>query len=209
MAYFSVMGAFGYPLFVEFVPAAKPTHSVEKKGCRYVYSNERLIGLIIENYPSSLNLKPGVLNTLSQELKTFLATLEWPAGDEYLPVINGGYTVVQIEKSEVVEGTHLHHCTVTDGNRHLSLICGAANAQVGLVTVLAEVNTRVANGSLILPTVIQGIPSAEMLCSWKDIGVTLPHGKPGIIDLSSNQWSLGSKVTPEELENAYAKRIER
>lgn len=209
MAYFSVLGAFGHPLVVEFNPALKPTHYETRRGCRYVYADDQLIGLIIDDYPSSLQLKVGVIDEISSELASFLATIEWPTGDAYAKVITGGYTVVTIEKSELVEGTHLHHCTVTDGNRHIQLICGAANAHVGLVTVMAEVNTRVGNGSIIQPTIIQGIPSAEMLCSWKDLNRSHPTQKSGIIELDSTKHSIGSKLTPERLEDIYAKRIER
>lgn len=206
MAYFSYVTAFGGQLMVEFEPAVLPTRSESRQGCTYVFHHDRLIGITIAPVPAELQLKPGVQDGVSSALQSFLATIEWPEGEDYQPVITGGYQIVDIVESEVIEGTHLHRCVVTDGSRQYTLVCGAANAHVGQRSILAHSMTRLSSGAILTPTTIHSIPSSEMLCSFHDLGSPQLATKRGIIELDETWGTLGQRVTREEVEAAYAKR---
>lgn len=206
MAYISFSNAFGRILFIEFDAQAIPTHVVVKPTCTYVYTNDRLIGLTIPNVPDSLTLKPGVIDEITPDIKAFLLTIEWPEGlDRHLD-ITGGYRIVEILQSEVIEGTHLHDCVVTDGQQSYRLVCGAANAVPGLVSVLALKDTRLASGAILSPTVIHGIPSSEMLCSLNDLGLGSLSTKRGIMEVDPASWKVGQHITRRDVEEWYAKR---
>ncbi len=206
MAYISFSTAFGRMLFIEFVPFATPTHYVENHSCHYIYAGATLIGVNIPQVPVSLELVPGVMDEITPSLQSWLMSFPWHDGIRDQLTISGGYQVVDIRSSDLIEGTHLHDCVVDDGHHTYRLICGAANAVPGLRSVLAHQGTRLVTGQILAPTVIHGVSSAEMLCSLNDLGLASLATKRGIMELDPTQWAVGQHITRREVEDIYAKR---
>jgi phenylalanyl-tRNA synthetase beta chain len=63
----------------------------------------------------------------------------------------------------------------------LTIVCGAANARVGLVSALARVGALLPNGVKIGAAKLRGVESAGMLCSARELG--LAESSDGIIEL--------------------------
>ena len=71
-------------------------------------------------------------------------------------------------------------CTVFDGHEEIQIVCGAANAREGIVTILAKTGSLLPNGTKIEKATLRGIESFGMLCSAKELGL-MDEG--GIVDL--------------------------
>ena len=81
-------------------------------------------------------------------------------------------------------------CSVNAGRkRPLEIVCGAANAAVGMKAPLALASARLPDGSRVDKTEIRGVASAGMLCGGRELGIddpvdgllTLdPTAKPGM-----------------------------
>ncbi|UOF93937.1 MAG: phenylalanine--tRNA ligase subunit beta [Bordetella sp.] len=86
--------------------------------------------------------------------------------------------------------TRLKICHVNDGNGNvLEVVCGAFNAIPGINTVLARVNARLPNGSLISKKKIHGIFSSGMLCSASDIGLlNACDENEGLLEISHKEF---------------------
>jgi phenylalanyl-tRNA synthetase beta chain len=67
------------------------------------------------------------------------------------------------------------------GAAPLTIVCGAANARVGLVSALARVGALLPNGVKIGAAKLRGVESAGMLCSARELG--LAESSDGIIEL--------------------------
>ena len=84
---------------------------------------------------------------------------------------------------------HLHVLMVDDGTGTLrQVVCGAPNARVGLVSVLA-VPGCVIQGHEIQSGKLRGVVSDGMMCSGRELGVNDDHS--GIIELPENTKTLG------------------
>lgn len=79
--------------------------------------------------------------------------------------------------------TKLRICTVTDQNQETQVVCGAKNARIGMITVLAEVGSTTPVGTKISVSDLRGTQSHGMLCSAKDLGIM---EEAGIVDLPKN-----------------------
>jgi phenylalanyl-tRNA synthetase beta chain len=66
----------------------------------------------------------------------------------------------------------------------LTIVCGAANARVGLVSALARVGAVLPNGVDIGAAMLRGVASQGMLCSERELG--LAEGSDGIIELPAD-----------------------
>jgi len=71
-------------------------------------------------------------------------------------------------------------CQVNDGSQSYQVVCGAKNATEGLVTILAKEGATLPTGVKIKAAELRGVESHGMLCSPKDLGVSL---ETGIVDL--------------------------
>src|ERR1019366_1299380 len=73
--------------------------------------------------------------------------------------------------------------TAEDGgaDAQLQIVCGAANARVGLVSALARVGARLPNDVKIGAAKLRGVESQGMLCSARELG--LAESSHGIIEL--------------------------
>src|SRR5665213_3488015 len=68
-----------------------------------------------------------------------------------------------------------------DEGAPLQIVCGAANARVGLVTALATVGASLPDNVSIRAAKLRGVQSAGMLCSARELG--LAEVSEGIIEL--------------------------
>jgi len=93
------------------------------------------------------------------------------------------FVVGEVLTCDVIEGTHLHKTTVTDGKETLQIVCGAPNCRAGLKTVLAKIGAVVPDGGFkIKKGKLRGVESFGMLCSSKELA--LPGGThEGIMEL--------------------------
>ncbi len=66
----------------------------------------------------------------------------------------------------------------------LTIVCGAANARVGLVSALARVGAVLPNGVNIGAATLRGVTSQGMLCSERELG--LAESSDGIIELPAD-----------------------
>jgi phenylalanyl-tRNA synthetase beta chain len=66
----------------------------------------------------------------------------------------------------------------------LTIVCGAANARVGLVSALARVGAVLPNGVSIGAATLRGVASQGMLCSERELG--LAESSDGIIELPAD-----------------------
>ncbi len=75
-------------------------------------------------------------------------------------------------------------CEVAYGTGGCQVICGAPNVRIGMFSALALPGTILPNGVTVIDTVITGVPSAGMLCSEQELGISDDHA--GIMDLPLN-----------------------
>ena len=96
------------------------------------------------------------------------------------------FVVGEVLTCEVIEGTHLHKTTVTDGTETIKVVCGAPNCRVGLKSVLAKIGAVVPDGGFkIKKGKLRGEESNGMLCSSRELA--LPGGThEGIIELPAD-----------------------
>ncbi len=66
----------------------------------------------------------------------------------------------------------------------LQIVCGAANARVGLKTALATVGAKLPGDKAIVAAKLRGVDSFGMLCSAKELG--LADGSEGILELPAD-----------------------
>jgi phenylalanyl-tRNA synthetase beta chain len=70
------------------------------------------------------------------------------------------------------------------GGELLQIVCGAANARVGLRTALATVGARLPGNQAIAAAKLRGVESFGMLCSAKELG--LAETSEGILELPAD-----------------------
>lgn len=103
------------------------------------------------------------------------------------PPFSGVVVAEIIEASRHPQADKLQVCRVAidaasrGGEGALQIVCGAANARVGLKTALATVGAELPGGLHIKAAKLRGIESAGMLCSAKELG--LADTSEGIIEL--------------------------
>ena len=90
-----------------------------------------------------------------------------------LPAPPAGVVVARVETAEAIKGSdHLTACTVTDGRVTSSVVCGAPNVRVGMLTALAKPGTYLAAIDLkIGERQVMGVLSQGMLCSPKELAL--------------------------------------
>lgn len=90
-----------------------------------------------------------------------------------------------VEMKDHADSDHLHICKVNIGCADpVQIVCGAPNAAVGLKTVAALPGAMMANGALIFPGALRGVPSYGMLCSARELELPNAPEVRGIIELS-------------------------
>jgi phenylalanyl-tRNA synthetase beta chain len=108
----------------------------------------------------------------------------------------------------LAQSDHLSLCSVHDGKRDYSIVCGAPNLKAGERVALAMEGAVLPGGVKIGKTQFQGIPSEGMLCSEKELGLSEegsgimfldPQASPGLsLDraLPLEDWILDINITP-------------
>jgi phenylalanyl-tRNA synthetase beta chain len=106
------------------------------------------------------------------------------------------------------QSDHLSLCSVHDGKRDYSVVCGAPNLKAGERVALAVEGALLPGGVKIGRTPFQGIASEGMLCSEKELGLSEegsgimfldPQASPGLpLDraLPLEDWILDINITP-------------
>lgn len=74
------------------------------------------------------------------------------------------------------------------GSEHKTVVCGAKNVRVGMITAFAPIGVTLPNGLTLAPKKIRGILSEGMLCSEEELGFA--ESSSGIVDLDA-QAKLG------------------
>ena len=106
------------------------------------------------------------------------------------PPFNGVMVAQIIEATRHPQADKLQVCKVALGDDDasraaaLQIVCGAANARVGLRTALALVGAQLPGGLTIKAAKLRGVESSGMLCSAKELG--LAEASDGIIELPSD-----------------------
>jgi len=128
-----------------------------------------------------------------------------PLGD-YLDGVVVGH-IIHIEPHPNAD--RLRVCKVEiDNKKTLQIVCGAANARMGLKAPLAMIGARLPNGLLIKAATMRGVDSHGMLCSTKELGLAeesnglmelpddAPSGAPLASYLGLPDASIEIKLTP-------------
>ena len=105
------------------------------------------------------------------------------------------FSIAQIiEANPHPESSKLKICKVDVGNKEpLQIICGAANARVGIKVIYAPIDSIIpANGMKIKKSAIRGVESNGMLCSADEL--KLGTDSEGIIEIDNN-IIVGTKIT--------------
>ncbi|HEX9139773.1 MAG TPA: phenylalanine--tRNA ligase subunit beta, partial [Steroidobacteraceae bacterium] len=97
-----------------------------------------------------------------------------------------GVVVAEIIRAEPhPRADRLRLCRVdAGGSQPVQIVCGAANARVGLKSALATVGAQLPGGRAITEATLRGVTSAGMLCSAKELG--LESGDEGILELPAD-----------------------
>ena len=96
------------------------------------------------------------------------------------------FVVGEVLTCEVIEGTHLHKTTVSDGTETVQVVCGAPNCRAGLKSVLAKIGAVVPDGGFkIKKGKLRGVESLGMLCSSKELALA-GGTHEGIIELPAD-----------------------
>jgi phenylalanyl-tRNA synthetase beta chain len=114
-----------------------------------------------------------------------------------------GFKIAQILKTEKhANADKLKVCDVSLGdNKIIKVVCGAANAREGLVTVYAPPGTIIPKTKFELKIVkIRGVESRGMLCSESELN--LSNESEGIIELKNKDKEIGQSYFKSKSEKA-------
>ena len=122
-----------------------------------------LPGKLDERGGERLDTLTNLLNSIGLAVER---TFELPAPPE-------GVVVVRVESVSKVENSdHLLHAEVTDGTKHYSVVTGAPNTEVGLLTALAKPGTALPGaGFTVSVREMAGVQSEGVLCSPRELGL--------------------------------------
>lgn len=101
-----------------------------------------------------------------------------------VPVVGAFRGVISARIEAVVPhpaAEQLRLCRVDTGMERLEVVCGAANARVGLVAPLARVGAELPDGRRIEHQRLRGVDSHGMLCSGAELG--LEGAEEGLLEL--------------------------
>ena len=111
-------------------------------------------------------------------------------GLEVEELVDPSETFTNFEVAEIIatvphpEADRLQICTVKSSAGEQDLVCGAPNARVGLVGILAQEGAVIpASGMVLGKAKIRGIESKGMMCSGAELGLSDDHD--GIVELAA------------------------
>ncbi len=128
------------------------------------------------------------------KLTDILVDLGLGVEDVYdLPAPPKGVIVVRIESlTAIADSENLQLAQVSDGERSYSVVTGAPNVTVGMLTALATVGTELLIGLQVAKRNIKGIESEGVVCSPKELGLYDYSG--GLIEFSKDT-PLGKELS--------------
>jgi phenylalanyl-tRNA synthetase beta chain len=127
---------------------------------------------------------------------------------EWKPAFQGVIVARLDSFRPLAQSDHLSLCSVHDGRREYSIVCGAPNLKAGERVALAVEGSVLPGGVRIASTQFQGIASEGMLCSEKELGLSEegsgimflePEASLGLpLDrvLPLQDWILDINITP-------------
>jgi phenylalanyl-tRNA synthetase beta chain len=113
-----------------------------------------------------------------------MSGFELEALDAAAPPFSGVVVAEILEATRHPQADKLQVCKVSAGGEALQIVCGAANARVGLKTALATVGASLPGDKAIVAARLRGVDSFGMLCSAKELG--LVDGSDGILELPAD-----------------------
>ena len=127
--------------------------------------------------------------------------------DEQLSIINelihasGFDTVIELDNSPKFVVGYVESCEPVEGSDHLSLtqtnigtetlqiVCGASNIRQGLHVMVAKPGAVMPSGAIIWPGELRNVKSYGMICSARELGLTIEGTEVGI-------WELDETLEP-------------
>src|SRR4029453_3464628 len=113
-----------------------------------------------------------------------MSGFELEALDTAAPPFSGVVVAEIVEAARHPQADKLQVCKVRAGGDLLQIVCGAANARVGLKTALATVGAKLPGDKSITAAKLRGVESFGMLCSAKELG--LADTSEGILELPAD-----------------------
>src|SRR5258705_1095707 len=77
-----------------------------------------------------------------------------------------------LEASPHPNADRLRLCVVDVGSAKLSIVCGASNVAAGQLVAVAQIGSRLPDGTKLRKTKIRGVESEGMICSEKELGLS-------------------------------------
>lgn len=77
-----------------------------------------------------------------------------------------------VETARHPDADRLSLCTVDIGSTRLSIVCGAPNVAAGQRVAVAQVGSRLPDGTKLRKTKIRGVESQGMICSERELGLS-------------------------------------
>src|SRR5436309_8697051 len=110
-----------------------------------------------------------------------------------------------LEASPHPNADRLRLCVVDVGSAKLSIVCGASNVAAGQSVAVAQVGSRLPDGTKLRKTKIRGVESQGMICSERELGLseesqgiwTIPGNPPVGAPLSSVLGSADRSLASE------------
>lgn len=170
------------------------THSKIINNITLIFNNEALIGINFFKISEICKIKSvGKIVLPPNALIDMLNSLLLPVCDYQLDYVKDSMFVVGkiIECDEHPESDHLHVLKVDIGTEILDIVCGAYNARVGLLCVVAKVGAMMMNGAVIKPGKLLGEVSNGMCCSPRELGMDVDYPLHHILELDENEVRIG------------------
>ena len=113
-----------------------------------------------------------------------MAGFELEALELAAPAFSGVVVAEIVAAEKHPQADKLQVCKVLAGGEALQIVCGAANARVGLKTALATVGAKLPGDKAITAAKLRGVESAGMLASAKELGIA--DSSEGILELPAD-----------------------
>jgi phenylalanyl-tRNA synthetase beta chain len=114
-----------------------------------------------------------------------MAGFELEALETAAPPFSGVVVAEIVEAVRHPQADKLQVCKVKAGGAELlQIVCGAANARIGLKTALATVGAKLPGDKAITAAKLRGVDSAGMLCSARELGIA--DTSEGILELPAD-----------------------
>lgn len=102
-----------------------------------------------------------------------------------------------LEISNHPQANKLKVAKVSDGTTEFTIVCGAKNIRLNMLSVLAKIGATTPSGMLIQESTIRGVNSQGMLCSALELGISQEQGiidLPPTIPIGANLNTLPTEV---------------